>query len=614
MRKKLLLILLLGIVANVSSVKAQDYVYLIDRDAQSELKKKIENLLRDYIDNRNLAEIEKQNQLSSCVEQAICLAPNNYMRDISNGKVGYKEDNVMLRTKTNFKQRLLERTTGSRSKVDYITSDMELIIKKVKVDYVAVTFEGTEYEIQTYYLRHLMLKKDRDELLQKIGEVVLAEQTKARKNNLESYYASVAQMKNGSPGPISVKKKEKKYSGKVPFNEYLRGGDVDTELDELLIFDVNSFQKVVNEETEKIKNLYGERKLNFYKAQSKEEGSYVVERLLNMQADTFGIWKNGSEWRYINLRTGEAIWPYIDLKNLGYGDNNISIKKFFESISYLKNIGSISRMAYDGTYSLGELLAPEYYKPEYPQLLCESLVGEKIYLLKYNMYDEIAKVETYGGGSYISGYKIITRSGKELRQPSEVRYETVSVKWYEQLQKFVGKKVIVLKKGPWIYQDDLADYDQWTVNNIEVKPYDKDSELHIYLSCGQKKMELDAMLCCMLLTHEFDFNNNNYEKLVTTTILSYDFVKAHAPYLTKEQKQLRDQYSNFVGETIAETIVDGVNEGKYKAMTLHQFRKAEPKAKQIKYEVKNGKATRVYHVKGYEIIFINDRCTSVTKI
>jgi len=64
---------------------------------------------------------------------------------------------------------------------------------------------------------------------------------------------------------------------------------------------------------------------------------------------------------------------------------------------------------------LGELLNPKYYKPEYPQKLCESLVGEKIYLLEYNMYDEIAKVETYGSGNNITGYKIITKSGKELR-------------------------------------------------------------------------------------------------------------------------------------------------------------------------------------------------------
>ena len=248
-----------------------------------------------------------------------------------------------------------------------------------------------------------------------------------------------------------------------------------------MIFDVNSFKKAVNEETEKIKNLYGEKRLNFYKAKREGKGENVVERLLTMQADTFGIWENGSEWRYINLRTGEAIWPYIDLKNLGYSDNNISIKKFFESISYLKNIGSVSNMNYDGTYSLGELLNPKYYKPEYPQKLCESLVGEKIYLLEYNMYDEIAKVETYGSGNNITGYKIFTKSGKELRQPYEVQYKTVSVKWYEQLQKYIGKKVIVVEKGYFVYQDDLKEYDIWTVDRIELKDYGKDSELLIYL-------------------------------------------------------------------------------------------------------------------------------------
>ena len=409
--KKKLLILLLGIAASVSSVKAQDYVYLIDRDTQSELEKNVENLLGEYLESHNLAQKKKLNQLSSCVEQTICLAPN----DLNNGKVGYREKYVLLRTKSNFTQRLLEKGTGSVSKAGYVMSDMELILKKVKGDYVAVTLEGAEYEIQTGYLGNLMLKKDRDELLLKIENAVLSEQDKARKNNLDSYYAAVAQMKNGTTGPISVQKKEKKYSGKVPFNEYLRGGVVDTELDELLIFDVNSFKKAVNEETEKIKNLYGERKLNFYKAKKEGKGENAVERLLTMQADTFGIWKDGSGWRYINLRTGEAIWPNLDLKDLGYSDNNISIKKFFESISYLKNVGTISRTDYDGTYSLGELLNPKYYKPEYPQKLCESLVGEKIYLLEYNMYGEIAKVETYGSGNNITGYKIITKSGKELR-------------------------------------------------------------------------------------------------------------------------------------------------------------------------------------------------------
>lgn len=612
---KRLLILLLGIAVSVSPVNAQDYVYLIDRDAQSELKKNVENLLSDYIESHSLAQIKKRNQLSSCVEQTICLAPNNYIQNISNGKVGYREENVLLRTKTNFKQHLLEQATGgSASKVDYLTSDMELILKKVKADYIAVSLEGAECEIQTGYLGNLMLKKDRDELLQKIGEIVISEQDKARKNNLDSYYAAVAEMKKGSTGPISVQKKEKKYSGKIPFNEYLQGGDVDTELDELLIFDVNSFNTAIKEETEKIKNLYGERRLNFYKAKREGKGDNAVERLLTMQADTFGIWKIGSEWRYINLRTGEAIWPYIDLKNLGYSDNNISIKKFFESISYLKNVGSVSNMNYDGTYSLGELLNPKYYKPEYPQKLCESLVGEKIYLLEYNMYDEIAKVETYGSGNYITGYKIITKAGKELRQPYEVQYKTVSVKWYEQLQKYIGKKVIAVDKGYFVYQDDLKEYDIWTVDRIELKDYGKDSELLMYLSNGQKTLEVDAMFGCMLLTHDFDFSKDNGYKGNPHVILSYDYVKAHAPYLTKEQKKLRDTYSKQLGETIANGIVDGFTEGKYKSLSLSQFKKAEPKAKQVKYEVKNGKAVRVYHIKGYEVIYVNNQCTSVTKL
>ena len=179
---KRLLILLLGIAVSVSPVNAQDYVYLIDRDAQSELKKNVENLLSDYIESHSLAQIKKRNQLSSCVEQTICLAPNNYIQNISNGKVGYREENVLLRTKTNFKQHLLEQATGgSASKVDYLTSDMELILKKVKADYIAVSLEGAECEIQTGYLGNLMLKKDRDELLQKIGEIVISEQDKARK-------------------------------------------------------------------------------------------------------------------------------------------------------------------------------------------------------------------------------------------------------------------------------------------------------------------------------------------------------------------------------------------------------------------------------------------------
>lgn len=161
--KKKLLILLLGIAASVSSVKAQDYVYLIDRDTQSELEKNVENLLGEYLESHNLAQKKKLNQLSSCVEQTICLAPN----DLNNGKVGYREKYVLLRTKSNFTQRLLEKGTGSVSKAGYVMSDMELILKKVKGDYVAVTLEGAEYEIQTGYLGNLMLKKDRDELLSK---------------------------------------------------------------------------------------------------------------------------------------------------------------------------------------------------------------------------------------------------------------------------------------------------------------------------------------------------------------------------------------------------------------------------------------------------------------
>ena len=121
------------------------------------------------------------------------------------------------------------------------------------------------------------------------------------------------------------------------------------------------------------------------------------------------------------------------------------------------------------------------------------------------------------------------------------------------------------------------------------------------------------MLGCMMLTHDYDFSKDNGYKGNPHVILSYDYVKANAPYLTKEQKEFRDAYSKQLGETIANGIVDGFNEGKYKSMSLSQFRKAEPKTKQVKYEIKNGKAVRVYHIKDYEVIYINNQCTSVTK-
>ena len=64
------------------------------------------------------------------------------------------------------------------------------------------------------------------------------------------------------------------------------------------------------------------------------------------------------------------------------------------------------------------------------------------------------------------------------------------MKWYEQLQKYIGKKVIVVEKGYIVYQDDLKGYDIWKVDRIELKDQGKDSELLMYPSNGQRTLEV----------------------------------------------------------------------------------------------------------------------------
>lgn len=587
MKKFFFSILFAGIFANLQTVMAQSETAESDWAAQIELRDKMTDFINDFRDEHNLYNLKSQNKLSTIFGQVVCLAPKGYDLDIQS-RIRYSTDFTM------------NAKSGNSRKV---TSDMELTIKKVKGFYATVIYDEAEYQIATGTLSDLMLKKDRDELLKQVDDLVAAAKKKrndvkrkAAEERLNSYYAAIAKMKSGSPsGPIAVKVKVKprEYNGKTRFKNFYKNNqysDFSSFLDEKFVVD----ESTIDDKYLKIKESAQERKLK------KQVGIPDY-----MKADTFGIWRNEEkkQWDFINLRTGETL------------SVDAYVKWGMESVSYLKNFANTKPFLYDGKYSIQELLNPELYRAEHPEKLCEGLFGEKIYLLSKNDYDEISSV-AYSG----KGYKVTTKSNGVISNINDI----ISVKWYEELQKYVGKKVIPAGiyngKGHKLYQEDLPSYDIWTVDKIEVETKDN-LGTRLYMTCSKdgKTAIADAIGCCLMLTHDIDFvNGKSYSPGPSTgfggscapIILSYEYVKNNAPHMSEESKAMLKSFGNYVGKAMDEATDIFV----YQNMTLSQFRKAEPKAKQVKYEVKNGKAVRVYHIKGYEVIYVNNQCTSVTKL
>lgn len=389
--------------------------------------------------------------------------------------------------------------------------------------------------------------------------------------NLKEYYEAINRMQGkGASGVISVEKTERDYKGEMPFKQYyeLKNGK-----------GIDFYDKI-------IPTFLDEK--------------FVYKQELDHPTDTFGLFMRG----FINLRTGE-LFGYNDLINQ------------IESITYLEKFKSTKNFTYNSYYSLRELLDYKSFYPEIPEKLCDALKGIEVYRMDVQDYDVIESVKVRrfeDKGRYRYDYKVEYQKNKRNEW---WKNESFSIKWYEELKKYIGLKFIIGNKI--LYQEIIPQMPIWILENVELgylRPNDRNRSLVATIRSGQETKRLDATRACMYITHEIsDLYSGGNDKYVDY-LLPYDHVKRKAikmPDSVKKQIKQTNEFIKYLGESYKSDmhkIFNSPSVGTSLSVFLNMF----PKAKLIKNTISGGKAIRVYHVNGYECVFKDGVCTSVNKI
>ena len=479
-------------------------------------------------------------------------------------------------------------------------------------------------------------------------------------DNLKKYYSAIDRMHG--KGPIKVEKAPRDYKGDMPFYEYYKlkldgGWDkqrtlVSTFLDEKFVFEKvrrqdiitklvgNENKKLMKEKIEfQIDSLHkAQVNLNYRKEKDKFNiiqnkldsltvlrGSYLdldndrkkafnynayaddkkIDEFLAMEpTDTFGLYINAEQRvQFINLRTGKCYYPYI-----------LDLNQLLESTTYLSKSPSIPDFQYDPSYSLTELFNYEWYYPDSPEKMCKALEGLEVYRTDINDYDVITSVnvrrsDDWNGGPAHLIYDVKYQKGGYDKNRWE--YDVFSVKWYEQLKKRIGMKVIFCENGEEriLYQDFLSIIPYWTLESVELGNLDGRTALVATIKQGQKTERLDAVYNGLFLTRNnlvlFPKDRNMYSH----RLLSYDYVKKHA---VKAPESVKSELS-WLAKTYQESVYQSLREV-WVGSSVSLFLSSFPNAKLVKNTVSGGKAVRIYHVGSNEFVFKDGVCTSVTKI
>jgi len=442
----------------------------------------------------------------------------------------------------------------------------------------------------------------------------------AQELNLKKYYDAIDRM-NGK-GAIAVEKSKRDYVGDMPFSEYYkyklvagygdRNNLVSTFLDEKFVF-------IPELREEKISQL---RQYEEGKARRRPEGfincsdAAINDFKSMLPTDTFGLCID--EWKprmgrslkqplFINLRTGRLCLLHE------FGLNNI-----LESTTYLAKKSSFPDFKYEPSYSLTELFKYEWYYPENPEKMCEALKGLEVYRTDINDYDVITSVkvrrsDNMNGGPAQLIYDVECEKGKFVNN-HRWEWDFFSIKWYEQLKKCIGMKVIYCSDGEerLLYKDWISALPTWTLKSIELGNLGEKSDsrpaLIATICSGQRTKRLDAVHSCLFLTHGklklSPKDNSRYRG----RLLSYKYVEEHS---TKMPESVKNELTWFA-KMYTESMVQSLREiwvGQNVSLFLVEF----PKAKMIKNTVSGGKAVRIYHANGNEYVFKDGICTSVTK-
>ena len=566
---------------------------LLTLDDSLKVQKKAYTTVDNFLSSHSLASLRDSKQLKSTEGETICFPPKKYCRYIASpsliggtsvgrklgflavatvatslganpSQLGYDDGGFILPGSDNSSWNTSDSENSNWS--DSVT----MIVKKVKSSKLTVIYQDEEYKIDTrdHGLENMILLNDRDELLRQISQLYIEEEQEViqeRQNNLAAYRESINRFHNGSTGPIKVNTGGRKYDGSIPFSQSVDGRNLtgaDTYLDETFVFN----KKILEKKIEWLK----EKKANDLRRQ--RDFDITLREIEEMQNDTLGLFLNKGrntyddshdEILFINLRTGQVLRN----DHLGWSFS----RDLLESTTYLNNYAKVAPFNYDGTWSLQNLLHDYCPNTKYPQAVYEALGGEKVYVLKKDDYeeDEIVEIST----------DLDNKPKIETKKNGVVDIDRiVGVRWYEKLQAMVGKKVIMRTDDGMFYKEDLPKMTVWTIDGIEAKKYNRSDgdrlELDMHLSNGDKKITIDVLEDCSLLTRSLDLSrpvNGN-----ARTALSYDYLVKNAPKMPAEVKRKReaeDRFFNDFGNALKREIknYDPVKEMKKKAKETHVY-------------------------------------------
>ncbi len=488
-------------------------------------------------------------------------------------------------------------TFGSGSKVTneyYIKTTDILKVIKAKKSELTVMLGNDKIKIESHLFRLFMLSSERDDMAASIeGEIQKqkentyraqeeAEQT-AKQSNLSAYYNSINNMAQLNEGPVVINT-DRVYDATIPFwKKQYNKNEINTFRDEKFLIN----KKEYNRNLPKLRQRYS------MDSKMKEQ----LDKLSFMQEDTFGLF---SEREFINLRTGDVFLVYRD-----------GFHKLFESVSYMENLKAPG-IIYDGTESL-EVFVGKSDRP-YRERYINALIGEKVFLTNVLKYDVITDIE--------DDYELIFHFANHGPIKDYCFDKIVPVKWYEQLQKMVGKKVIrggnikYYKDYPLntTWREDLLNEETHIIEKIEVK----EGQLEIHLNGLSKP--ISATRECGMLT--FPINIEEEWKIMqmggdsrlenSPGYLSYEAVITTTPQKPAEAKKYEAEVQSWLKQN-SKNFSDLRNH-KFIGTKVEKFLKIWTYAKLINTTINGSVIIKVYNVHNYQLIFRNGICVSQTRL
>ena len=283
----------------------------------------------------------------------------------------------------------------------------------------------------------------------------------------------------------------------------------------------------------------------------------------------------------------------------------------WESVTYLANLAVQSKYEYDGTMSLQ--LALGSTDTPYRECIFEGMKGEKVFFLDSLTYDIIVGFQE----NLHTSERTVLYFEKRGKEPDWAS-KCISVKWYEQLKKMVGKKAVESTSFPYIEEDRLWKEDvqkmvPYSVDAIEVKGH----KFIAKLTRNGETKEVDAIGKCGLLAYPLNLVEEKEWKKATrkdhllrydSGFISYDAALATMPAKPAALKNKEAEDKAYWAEVSKR--MDALRNHELIGTSLVNFLQNYPTAKLLNTTTSGGVTIKVYQYLNYQVVFQNGLCTA----